>query len=151
MVYSVAEIEREIEEYFSKDNQDVIIKIKHTISNILNEQDVAIACEAIKNNFVEISNNGKLIYLDKKYLPSWIRKVIFMVIYQYLLAGNVKYNQSELLKQMGLYPDIFGKKHWNMYSPDMKVRQRVYDNLKLPFNHAFDKTKCHEGFCSIFE
>ena len=109
MVYSVAEIERQIEEYFSKDNQDVIIKIKHTVSNILNEQDVAIACEAIKNNFVEISNNGKLIYLDKKYLPSWIRKVIFMVIYQYLLAGNVKYNQSELLKQMGLYPDIFGK------------------------------------------
>lgn len=135
-MYSVVEIEGEIEEYFGNDNQDVIIKTKQVVSNILNTQNIVVACEMIKNNLVEISNNGKLIYPDKKYLPMWIRKLVFMVIYQYLLRDNTVYNQSELLMQMGLYTDIFRRKHWNMYSPDMKVRQMKYCDIKLPFNHA---------------
>ena len=136
MVYSLAEVETEIEEYFGKENEDVIANTKSVVSNILNESDIEVACEKVKNNLVEISNNGKLFYPDKKYLPLWIRKVVFMVIYQYLLIANAKFNQSKLLSKMGLYLDIFGKKHWNMYSPDMKVRQELYQNLELPFNYA---------------
>ena len=45
--------------------------------------------------------------------------------------------QSNILEKMfGLPKDVFGKKYWDMYSPDSKIRQEKYSDLQLPFNYA---------------
>lgn len=135
-MYFLKDIEIDMREYFGEGNEDIIRKIMQTIGDILNEKDIEVTCKKVRETLVNIKQGGKEVFPDKKNLPKWIRKVVFMVIYQCLLDCNPRYNQSKILVEMGLYPDIFGKKHWNMYSPDMKIRQDVYQNLELPFNHA---------------
>ena len=128
--------------YFTEDiegnNTDIIQNTKRLIDKILAEKDIDIACDILRDGIIDLQIGGKEVYKAKKYLPLWVRYLVYLMIYQYL--SNTKkpeYSQGYLLKEkLGLTADIFGKKHWNMYSPDMKVRQLKYDCLKLPFNHA---------------
>lgn len=68
--------------------------------------------------------------------PEWFRIVVWRVLYNELKA-NPQARQTELIENnVNLPKDVFGKKYWNMYSPDMKLQQEKYDNLFLPFNFA---------------
>ena len=142
MIYTITDVEKEIDRYFTEDiegsNQDIIVVLKKEVNTIFPYTDILRACHKIRESFVDITDaDGKQVYKDKKYLPNWIRYFVYVVIYDYLV-NNVDplYNQSTLLLEMGLYPDIFGKKHWCMYSPDMKARQVQYKSGELPINHS---------------
>ena len=146
MIYTKEDVKRELERYFDEDvegnNDDIVTKIKSDIDKVCNQSDVLNACKMIKDSFVNLSDkNGVLVFKDKKFLPDWVKYLVYVVIYQYFENNyennkEPKYMQSSLLKEMGLYADIFGKKNWCMYSPDMKIRQAKYENLELPFNHS---------------
>lgn len=81
-------------------------------------------------------------------LPQNLKDLVWKIVYNELKQdGGSKSNvggkagksvgQSEILEKMfGLPKDVFGKKYWNMYSPDSKIRQERYSNLQLPFNYA---------------
>lgn len=142
MIYTRDDVINEMSRYFTEDiegnNTDIIQNTKRLIDKILAEKDIDIACDILRDGIIDLQIGGKEVYKAKKYLPLWVRYLVYLMIYQYL--SNTKkpeYSQGYLLKEkLGLTADIFGKKHWNMYSPDMKVRQLKYDCLKLPFNHA---------------
>ena len=142
MIYTRDDVINEMSRYFTEDiegnNTDIIQNTKRLIDKILAEKDIDIACDILRDGIIDLQIGGKEVYKAKKYLPLWVRYLVYLMIYQYL--SNTKkpeYSQGYLLKEkLGLTADIFGKKHWNMYSPDMKIRQLKYDCLKLPFNHA---------------
>lgn len=68
--------------------------------------------------------------------PEWFKIVVWRIIYNELKT-NPQARQTELIEDnINLPKDVFGKKYWNMYSPDMKLQQEEYDNLFLPFNYA---------------
>ena len=142
MIYTKDNVERELERYFAEDVEDnsvdVVTKIKSDINKIYAQSDILKASKMIKDSFVNLSDkNGVLVFKDKKFLPVWLRYLVYVVIYQYFENNKEpQYTQSTLLKEMGLYADIFGKKNWSMYSPDMKIRQAKYESLELPFNHS---------------
>lgn len=142
MIYTKSDVYNELKRYFTEDvdgnNDDLVYKIEQNLQNIYGQTNILRACNIIRDSIVNIKNlDGKPLFKDKKFLPKWVRYLVYVVIYQYLETNKApQYTQSTLLKEMGLYTDIFGKKNWNMYSPDMKVRQSKYDCLKLPFNHA---------------
>ena len=55
--------------------------------------------------------------------PEWFRIVVWRVLYNELKA-NPQARQTELIENnVNLPKDVFGKKYWNMYSPDMKLQQ----------------------------
>lgn len=142
MIYTKEDVKRELERYFAKDakdaKDDTVTKIKSDIEKVFAQSDILKACKIIKDSIVNRSNeNGILNFKDKKFLPDWVKYLVYVVIYQYFEKNKEpQYTQSTLLKEMGLYADIFGKKNWCMYSPDMKIRQAKYENLELPFNHS---------------
>lgn len=68
--------------------------------------------------------------------PEWFKIVVWRIIYNEIKT-NPQARQTELIENnINLPKDVFGKKYWNMYSPDMKLQQEKYDNLFLPFNYA---------------
>lgn len=68
--------------------------------------------------------------------PEWFKIVVWRIIYNELKT-NPQARQTELIEDnINLPKDVFGKKYWNMYSPDMKLQQERYNNLFLPFNYA---------------
>lgn len=68
--------------------------------------------------------------------PEWFRIVVWRVIYNQLKA-NPNNRQTDIIEEnLSLPKDVFGKKYWNMYSPDMKIQQEKYHNLQLPFHYA---------------
>lgn len=142
MIYTKEDVKRELERYFAKDakdaKDDTVTKIKSDIEKVFAQSDILKACKIIKDSIVNRSDeNGILNFKDKKFLPDWVKYLVYVVIYQYFEKNKEpQYTQSTLLKEMGLYADIFGKKNWCMYSPDMKIRQAKYENLELPFNHS---------------
>ena len=142
MIYTKEDVKRELERYFDKDakdaKDDTVTKIKSDIEKVFAQSDILKACKIIKDSIVNRSDeNGILNFKDKKFLPDWVKYLVYVVIYQYFEKNKEpQYTQSTLLKEMGLYADIFGKKNWCMYSPDMKIRQAKYENLELPFNHS---------------
>ena len=80
-------------------------------------------------------------------LPQNLRDSVWKIVYCELKQNGSRQNtvskavdgvcQSNILKKMfGLPKDVFGKKYWNMYSPDSKIRQEKYSNVQLPFNYA---------------
>lgn len=80
-------------------------------------------------------------------LPQNLRDSVWKIVYCELKQNGSRQNtvskavdgvcQSNILKKMfGLPKDVFGKKYWNMYSPDSKIRQEKYSDLQLPFNYA---------------
>lgn len=134
MIYNQDDINRELVRYFNEDvkgnNQDIIENTRLIISQILSSTSVIHQCREIRDSFVNIYN-------ERKFLPTWIKYLVYVVIYNYLENNKTpKYTQSYLLEEMGLYADIFGKKNWCMYSPDMKIRQAKYTTTTLPLNHA---------------
>lgn len=142
MIYTKEDVKKELERYFAKDakdaKDDTVTKIQSDIEKVFAQSDILKACKIIKDSIVNRSDeNGILNFKDKKFLPVWIRYLVYVVIYQYFENNKEpQYTQSTLLKEMGLYADIFGKKNWCMYSPDMKIRQAKYESLELPFNHS---------------
>ncbi len=86
--------------------------------------------------------------------PEWFRIVVWRVLYNEL-KENPQARQTELIEDNITLPkDVFGKKYWNMYSPDMKIQQAKYANLFLPFNYAqvecnpIYRTMLHHIICS---
>ena len=80
-------------------------------------------------------------------LPQNLRDSVWKIVYCELKQNGSRQNtvskavdgvcQSNILEKMfGLPKDVFGKKYWNMYSPDSKIRQEKYSDLQLPFNYA---------------
>lgn len=142
MIYTKEDVKRELERYFAKDakdaKDDTVTKIQSDIEKVFAQSDILKACKIIKDSIVNRSDeNGILDFKDKKLLPDWVKYLVYVVIYQYFEKNKEpQYTQSTLLKEMGLYADIFGKKNWCMYSPDMKIRQAKYESLELPFNHS---------------
>lgn len=58
--------------------------------------------------------------------PEWFKIVVWRVLYNELKA-NPQARQTELIEDnINLPKDVFGKKYWNMYSPDMKLQQEEY-------------------------
>lgn len=141
MIYTIDDVKKEIRRYFTQEvegnNKDIIQNTIELVESILENENVLEACKDIRNSIINLSIEGKAIYKDKKFLPDWVKYLVYVVIYQYLSSNRKpKYTQSTLLKEMGLYTDIFGKKNWNMYSPDMKNEQAKFETIDLPFNHA---------------
>jgi len=141
MIYTIDDVRKEIHRYFTDevdgDNKDIIENTIGLAERIFKNENILEACKEIKDSIISLSIDGKVVFKDKKFLPDWIKYLVYVVIYQYLSSKRKpKYTQSELLREMGLYADIFGKKNWNMYSPDMKKEQAKFDTIDLPFNHA---------------
>lgn len=68
--------------------------------------------------------------------PEWFKIVVWRVLYNELKANPQARQTERIENNINLPKDVFGKKYWNMYSPDMKLQQEKYDNLFLPFNYA---------------
>lgn len=107
----------------------------------------------IKNNDDIISVRHEIIMLRQRGviiadMPEQIKELVWQIVYHELKNNAVpmeigkeqrtsKITQSIILEKMlGLPKDVFGKKYWNMYSPDSRMRQERYYNVQLPFNYA---------------
>lgn len=150
-MYSITEIEKDIDGNFGSSNTDISSVIKAVCNEIL-DLSIEEACIRIK----EIRGD----YKNTQALPLWFRKLVFLVIYNYYvpyyreleekkLSGNrvgieKPISQGVLLKKMGLTRDIFRETHWNMYSPDMKAQQQVYIPMKLPLNYS--EVECNDVY-----
>lgn len=94
-------------------------------------------------------------------IPEWLRMLTFRLIYDYLsieYEKKMEYDSKEenrkkrkfykmstqisLLEALGLNKKVFDKtSSWNMYSPEMKLRQSKYKALSIPFTYAETETK----------
>ena len=88
MIYTKEDVKRELERYFAEDvegnNDDIVTKIKSDIDKVCNQSEVLNACKMIKDSFVNLSDeNGVLVFKDKKFLPDWVKYLVYVVIYQY--------------------------------------------------------------------
>ena len=85
---------------------------------------------------IALLKQERIQYHNTQSIPDNFRQKIFDVIYEYLSQNsNPRHTQSDILREIGLSPDIFTK-HWNMYSPDMKVRQSRFECVGLPFRYS---------------
>ena len=132
------ELRSEIRRYFSEEkcSESIILNVLNDAESIINEKSIKTACQAIIKYVEFPDKNGKPLYPQKTRLPYWIKLLVFVKIYQILNGPDCPIGQSDLLKDMGLPSDIFREKHWDMYSPDLKVRQNNYENIHFPFAHA---------------
>ncbi len=137
-MYTEEELYSELRRYFEekKCDEHVILYVSDDVRSIINEKDINTACQKI-NKFIEFKDkNGNLLYPQKTKLPYWIKLLVFIKTYQILNDPDCPTGQNVLLNDMGLPADIFREKHWDMYSPDLKVRQNNYENIHFPFAHA---------------
>lgn len=94
-------------------------------------------------------------------IPEWLRMLTFRLIYDYLsieYEKKIEYDSKEenrkkrkfykmptqisLLEALGLNKKVFDKtSSWNMYSPEIKLRQSKYKALSIPFTYAETETK----------
>lgn len=74
--------------------------------------------------------------------PMELKRQVYSIICKQLASKDNTYTQTQLLEYLGLPKDVFKEKYWNMYSPDMKLRQQVYHNLHIPLNYA--EVECNE-------
>lgn len=94
-------------------------------------------------------------------IPEWLRMLTFRLIYDYLsieYEKKMEYDSKEenrkkrkfykmptqisLLEALGLNKKVFDRtSSWNMYSPEMKLRQSKYKALSIPFTYAETETK----------
>ncbi len=132
------ELRSEIRRYFSEEkcSESIILNVLNDAESIINEKSIKTACQAIRKYVEFPDKNGKPLYPQKTRLPYWIKLLVFVKIYQILNGPDCPIGQSDLLKDMGLPSDIFREKYWDMYSPDLKVRQNNYENIHFPFAHA---------------
>lgn len=137
-MYTETELYSEIRRYFEEEkcSESIIRDVLKDVGSIINEKNINIVCQKIRK-FVEFPDkNGNSLYPKKTRLPYWIKLLVFIKIYQILDDPDCPTGQNVLLSDMGLPPDIFREKHWDMYSPDLKVRQNDYENIHFPFAHA---------------
>lgn len=137
-MYTEKELYSELRRYFKEEkcSEDIILSVRDDVISIINEKNINTACLKIRR-FVELPDKkGNPLYSKKTRLPYWIKLLVFIKIYQILDDPDCPTTQSSLLKDMGLPPDIFREKHWDMYSPDLKVKQNKYENIHFLFAHA---------------
>lgn len=79
--------------------------------------------------------------------PMELKRQVYSIIYKQLKSKDNTYTQTQLLEYLGLPKDVFKEQYWNMYSPDMKLRQQVYHNLHIPLNYA--EVECNEIYRGI--
>lgn len=71
----------------------------------------------------------------KRSIPEWMRMLTFRLVYDAMvLDENAK--QEELLKALGFNKKVFDGTSWQMYSPDMKLRQSKFNPVNFPFSYA---------------
>lgn len=141
-MYSENIIIQSVQEYFSnaEKSADIMQGVAADIKYILCSDDV--------DNVINKMREFRCLFqfeeksADKKYnnfeMPAWYRMLVFEFVFNYLKSNyKIKgsFTQSELLKAMGLSPDIFTK-HWKISSPDFVVKQVMTPNFPLVFNHA---------------
>lgn len=140
-MYKIDEILREVEE-FMMDSVEETDKMKQDCQRVLDmyqNENIEAACKQVCD-WVEVLRDKKIQFLE---FPSWFRKIIYNLVYRHLnQKDGHKYNQTDLLEQMNLPKDVFKPRYWNMYSPDMKIRQSQYECISLPFNYA--EVECNE-------
>lgn len=128
-MYEWKDIEAEIENYFKdvvsdiEDGENLIPMMKAECQEIL-KLDIENACERIKGL--------RSVYGKRDTVGQWFRLLVYCVIYQYLSSNDASLSQGDVLKKMGLPPDEFTK-HWDMYSPDFKLRQKDFNHFNIGF------------------
>lgn len=93
-------------------------------------------------------------------IPEWLRMLTFRLIYDYLsieYEKKIAYDskemkhrqetgkknslykmpsQEKLLEALGFNKKVFDSTSWNMYSPEMKIRQSRFNPVDFPFTYA---------------
>lgn len=93
-------------------------------------------------------------------IPEWLRMLTFRLIYDYLsieYEKKIAYDSKEmehrqetgkknslykvptqvsLLEALGFNKKVFDSTSWNMYSPEMKIRQSRFNPVDFPFTYA---------------
>lgn len=109
MIYTKEDVKCEMIRYFTEDiegdNRDIIEGVKKKLDTIYLQGDVLRACHLIRDSFIDITYNGKLVYEDKKYLPNWIKYLVYVIIFDYLNSHR-KYKVDELISEIGLKKDF---------------------------------------------
>ena len=98
MIYTKEDVKRELERYFAKDakdaKDDTVTKIQSDIEKVFAQSDILKACKIIKDSIVNRSDeNGILNFKDKKFLPDWVKYLVYVVIYQYF-ENNYENNKE---------------------------------------------------------
>lgn len=131
-MYSIVEIEKNIDSYFGN-HIDVAIMLKKQINDMLSQ-----SWQQISHDLLEIRN----IYINTQSLPEWFRKLVYLVVYNELSMNRGNLNQTDILKQLNLSPDIFTK-HWNMYSPEFELKQKRF--IEIDFNFGKDEIESNRA------
>ena len=137
-MYTEEELYSELRRYFKEEkcSEDIILSVRNDVISIIDEKNINTACQKIRK-FVELPDKKRNpLYSKKTRLPYWIKLLVFVKVYKILNDPRYATKQSVLLNDMGLPSDIFREKHWDMYSPDQKIRQNNYENIHFPFAHA---------------
>lgn len=119
MIISIEKLEQEINKYF--DDEDSIVGTIKVCEDIINSKSIDDACKEIKNL--------RQVFKNTTELPVWFRYLVFLTIYT---QNRGSFTQSDLLKAMGLSPDIFTK-HWKMYAPSFALKQDKNEEIDLNF------------------
>lgn len=137
-MYTEEELYSELRRYFKEEkcSEGIILSVRNDVDTIINEKDTKTACQKIRKYVEFPDKNGNPLYPKKTQLPYWIKLLVFVKVYKILNDPRCATKQSVLLNDMGLPSDIFREKHWDMYSPDQKIRQNNYENIHFPFAHA---------------
>lgn len=78
---------------------------------------------------------------SRRKTPEWLRMLTFRLIYDCMASKenvtvHVEKKQEVLLAEMGFNKKVFDSTSWNMYSPEMKIRQSRFDPPNIPFRYA---------------
>lgn len=127
-MYSVKEIKTALRKY-----------IASTGNSTIDEQRIIEILDMGSNrDFDSISGDIRAIREEfgvKRSIPEWMRMLTFRLVYDAMaLDENVK--QEELLKALGFNKKVFDGTSWQMYSPDMKLRQSKFKPVNFPFCYA---------------
>lgn len=71
----------------------------------------------------------------KRSIPEWMKMLTFRLVYD-AMASDKNAKQEELLKTLGFNKKVFDGTSWQMYSPDMKLRQSRFNPVNFPFSYA---------------
>lgn len=140
-MYNINDILGEINNFMAncKSEAAQMSKDCQRVLGMYNNNDIDGACKQVFN-WVNVFKGSKTKVSE---YSTWFRKIVYNLIYQHLDQGaGAKYNQTELLEKMDLPKDVFKAKYWNMYSPDMKIRQSRYECFSLPLNYA--EVECND-------
>ena len=129
-MYDFHDIEVEIEKSCEKDKEKY--KEKEQRSSTALKQECQEILEADIDEALERLRILRDEYEETQPIERWLRLLIFQVLFVYLSDEQATMKQTELLAQIHLSEDIFTK-HWKMYSPDFKAKQRKFTKLDTGF------------------